>query len=118
MRLHAQVVDALADPSHQVLSDVRSVAVGLEPDPLGQVDDVGPWQQSKDQKEENEENLSWCEVVSGLLPELEIDEKEHHFLDEDFLLNWIPTKLKNRCEIEETDFFSFATNAYIAQVKV
>lgn len=105
MRLHAQVVDALADASHQVLSDVRSVAVGLEPDPLGQVDDVGPWQQSKDQKEENEENLSWCEVVSGLLPELEIDEKEHHFLDEDFLLNWIPTKLKNRCEIEETDFF-------------
>ncbi len=48
MRLHAQVVDALADASHQVLSDVRSVAVGLEPDPLGQVDDVSPWEQSKD----------------------------------------------------------------------
>ena len=48
MRLHAQVVDAAADASHQVLSDVWGVAVGLKPDPPCQVDDVSPWQQGKD----------------------------------------------------------------------
>ena len=47
------------------------------------------------QKEENEENLSRGEIISGLLPELQVYEKERHFSDYGprVFLKWIAMKL-------------------------